>query len=128
MELIVVIIIVGVIAAVALPNFAFVIEQMKAKEAEGILKVLLQAQNDYYLENGYYSDTIDDLGVEIPGSNDFDNYTIVAECDDSGTPCAYVDRSNGLYTVYILRDGSLACQNYSAENICNRLNYSEIEY
>ncbi len=65
-ELLVVVLIIGILAAVAVPQYQKA--TIKARMAEGvqILKTLVQAQEVYYLSNGHYTTNIGDLDVSIP--------------------------------------------------------------
>lgn len=75
LELMITVIIVGIIAGVAIPNFTKSFEKQREKEAIAALEVLANAENRYYLkENTYYPSgyindlaTINrDLSVRIP--------------------------------------------------------------
>ena len=63
-ELIIVIIIVGILAAVGLTQYTKVVEKGRAAEAKMILGTLRTAQVAYNLENGAYTTVIADLGVQ----------------------------------------------------------------
>ena len=70
-ELLVVVLIIGILAAVALPQYQKAVEKSRAAEAFSVLRALNQAQETYYLQNGTYSDTLENLDVEIPSSQFF---------------------------------------------------------
>ena len=53
-ELLMVIIIIGVIAAMAVPNYGRHIEKGKGREAEAILALIYNAQKRYHLDNSAY--------------------------------------------------------------------------
>ena len=65
-ELLVVVLIIGILAAVALPQYQKVVEKSRATQAITMLKSLGQAQEAYFMANGSYASTFDELDVEMP--------------------------------------------------------------
>ena len=65
-ELLVVVLIVGILAAVALPKYQKAIERSRAAEAITILRSLAQASEAYYLATGGYPTKFDELPVTVP--------------------------------------------------------------
>lgn len=65
-ELLVVVLIIGILAAIALPQYEKAVEKSKAAQAFSIIRTFAAAQEDYYLANGTYATTFDDLAVDIP--------------------------------------------------------------
>ena len=66
LELMVVVLIIGVLAAVALPQYQKVVEKSKYAEAEKMLQTLAQAQQRYILSNTLYTTTFDELDIDFP--------------------------------------------------------------
>jgi len=68
-ELIIVIIIIGILAAIGLSQYTKVVEKGRAAEARTILGTLRSAEIAEFIENGAYkayTDAAPDLGVEAP--------------------------------------------------------------
>ncbi len=72
-ELLVVVLIIGILSAVALPQYEWAVEKSRAAEALAVLKTLRDAQEVYYMANGAYASDFTALDVEVPESKYF-NY------------------------------------------------------
>lgn len=119
MELMFAIVIIGVLAALALPRFSRTIEKSRIAEAVNILETLRNAQEAYNLEYGAYTDTLGDLDVTIPPSRNF-NAPALATAD----PIASIERNAGgyRYTLTIDADGTVRCGGtVNPANICAKL-------
>ena len=66
-EMLVVVLIIGILAAVAVPQYRLSVEKARAAEALSMVKTLWQAQQVYYWANGSYHDNINELDVSIAG-------------------------------------------------------------
>ena len=62
-EILVVVLIVGVLGSIALPQYLKSIEKSKYAEAEEILQTIYTAQHRYVLENNTYAENFDDLDI-----------------------------------------------------------------
>ncbi len=64
-ELLVVIVIIGVLASLAIPKFLSVITKAKSTEAKLMLKQIYNLQQSYYLEKDVYSQNMTVLGFQV---------------------------------------------------------------
>ena len=65
-ELLVVVLIIGILSAVALPQYQKAVYKARAAEALILVKALEDAEEVYYMANGEYSKDITELDVQIP--------------------------------------------------------------
>ena len=118
-EVIVVIVIIGVLAAIAMPSYRIQMLKVKNQEAVRILTVLWEAQKDYFRDNGPYFagdvNTVLNFAVTIPTPKNFQD--VVADDGTSFVDCgglaqnylASIQDSTGIYTLYVLTDGRIVC-------------------
>ncbi len=86
-ELAVVIVIIGVLAAFGVPRFLQSVEKSKASEAFNYLSAVQSAQERYIAQNGKYATNVTDLDLNLPAPAYFDNpNTITAESNSAGNP------------------------------------------
>ena len=67
-ELLVVVLIIGILAAIALPQHQKAVEKTRASTIFPIARSLLETQRMYYLANGSYATTFDELDMTPPGA------------------------------------------------------------
>ncbi len=90
LELLVVVLIIGILAAIALPQYKKAVEKARMAEAVTVVKAIALAQQRYYMVNGKYlscEDEIDALDIDLNGSNCIYAYT-----------CPCKQTSNFMYT------------------------------
>ena len=65
-ELLVVVLIIGILAAVAVPQYQLAVDKSKFASNMPLLDAVESAQEAYYLANGQYASSFDQLDIEIP--------------------------------------------------------------
>ena len=68
-ELLVVVLIIGILAAIALPQYEKAVEKSRAAESLLMLRSIAQANRVYFMTTGQYARDINDLDIEIPGTD-----------------------------------------------------------
>ncbi len=113
-EIMIVIVVIGVLAALAFLSYRIQMLKIRNQEAIPILTALWEGQKEYYRENGTYSVDINDLDVTIPTSKHFFNPTLNTTSTKtcSGSPQLYrvklLSRRDG-YRLYVLENGRVVC-------------------
>ena len=115
----VVVIILGVLAALALPNFNIQVKKAKSQEAVQVLLAIYGAQKDYAKENDDgnaetpdYTDDINNLDVHIEGLKNFQDPVVNAVVDPCGSSAQYlasIASKDGDYILYVLEDATIVC-------------------
>ena len=127
-ELLVVVLIIGILAAVALPQYTWVVEKSRASEALAVLKTFRDAEEVYYMANGSYADNPEDLDVKVPQSKYFNyavtNISVAAYHKQKPYLLAYrhaVSQAAGQANIVCGTDSSNSADIEFAQNICKRL-------
>src|SRR5690242_6105665 len=111
-ELAVVIVIIGVLAAFGVPRFLTSVEKSKASEASNYLSAVQSAEERYLAQNGVYATAIADLDIKLPPPQYFDNPTTITTTPDStGSPA---------WTLTLTRNGN---SSYAYTVIWNQLGF-----
>ncbi len=66
LELLVVVLIIGILAAIALPQYKKAVEKSKATQALTLLQALYQSATVYQLNTGNWPTSIEELDIDIP--------------------------------------------------------------
>ena len=74
-ELLVVVLIIGILAAVAVPQYQIAVEKSRASEGIMLTRAIAKANEVYFLSNGKWADSLDELDIDIPGEAVAGNYT-----------------------------------------------------
>ncbi len=139
-ENMVVVIILGVLAAAALPQYSSVLDKGKAAEAISALDSVRMAQLVYKAETNTYAADINDLDVTVSLSNSSiyslvqANNTFFAVCPGDiapgltpiGRAVADLDPdSSKHFILYIYEDGTFICRrNNCSSDICSKIGFS----
>lgn len=73
-ELLVVVLIIGILSAVALPQYQKAVAKSRATEALAILKALTDAQEIYYMANGTYAEDLEALDIQVRSEGNYFSY------------------------------------------------------
>ena len=116
LEIIVVIVIIGILASVALPRYNVFIEKSRSAEGIQILSAVLAAQRLYRLEevHGNFTNNITLLDIDA-------NNTSLFEAPTASTTGASIKR-DGSYTLSIDLNGVISCAD-GAVTICAKMGY-----
>jgi type IV pilus assembly protein PilE len=110
-ELMIVVVIIGILAALAIPRFMKASAKSKTSEAQLLLKQIYTMERSYKQQYDTYSADLAAIGVVIPGNANYD-YTIVADAtsftatadwpnpglDDDATPDTWTIDEDGVIT------------------------------
>ncbi|MBF0531806.1 MAG: prepilin-type N-terminal cleavage/methylation domain-containing protein [Candidatus Omnitrophica bacterium] len=104
LEIIVVIMLIGLLATVAIPNLLNHVERSKYSEGARLLSAVRDAQIAYEYENGAYANNLANLDVAVANVKNF--FLPVARDTD---PVAQITRLNNRYTLSIYVNGAVTC-------------------
>ena len=65
-EILVVVLIIGILAAIALPQYQKAVTRARASQLNSMLSTVVDASNMYYLQHGSYPTSFDELEVDLP--------------------------------------------------------------
>jgi len=85
-ELMIVVVIIGILAALAIPRFTKASDRAKEKEADGIIKQVFTLQQTYRAQHGTLAADVaalETVGFEAPVSGSLKNYTFNTAVDTS---------------------------------------------
>ena len=123
-ELLVVVLIIGILSAVALPQYNKAVGKARLVQSEIATKAILEAQRVYYLANGVYAEDLDDLDVNYPKK---DNTTFIikeVQCsmNTSYVMCWFKSPEISFFRFYNNGDHIQCCaykeDNFLGESLC----------
>lgn len=110
-ELLVVVLIIGILSAVALPQYQKAVFKSRVSTLFPILKSIREAQEVYFLSNGTYAFSLEDLDVTIDSSCTKTNDASIITC-----PYAVIDNLVGTFDNPVaLRVAATVTQNRNAD-------------
>ena len=118
-ELLVVVLIIGILSAIALPQYEKAVEKSRVAEAKIVLKNLANAEELHLMRNGRYTYDIANLDLSIPtATNDWEFY--VEELLGGNNELGYAlsaDRQNKSYSILLTKgygqeDGLFLCSTF----------------
>ena len=80
-ELLVVVLIIGILAAIAVPQYQKAVLKADLHRGISLVESLYQAQQAYYLQHGDFAADIDDLDISIPKDSSCEKKTNAYDCD-----------------------------------------------
>ena len=123
LELLIVVVIIGILAAIALPQYRKIVEKARMSEAIIMVEKIADAQERYYLINNDYTRDINDLDIDIIGEDTTYSGRIpaikgkffkFASSNASGTQnyISIVQRNKGTYILAINKNKQKWCLLY----------------
>ncbi|MBR2082684.1 MAG: type II secretion system protein [Elusimicrobiaceae bacterium] len=123
-ELLVVVLIIGILAAVAVPQYQKAVYKSQYAKLKALAKSIVTAQEVYYLANGTYSSSFENLDLDIGGTSETTEDTRRnfewGYCGIGGTPyqsvICYNTNINIGYQYYFIHS-----EQYSGDRFCYAL-------
>ncbi len=114
-ELLVVVLIIGILAAVALPQYQKAVIRSRLSALKHLVQAIAQSEESYYLANGSYSSSFEELDIELPTPLNYSTENVSYQGAAGGYH--YVNYDWGNCFIYRTADDSnahAACQNTDA--------------
>ncbi len=106
-ELLVVVLIIGILSAIALPQYQTAVDKARYSTMMAAVRALKDAEELYYLTNGKYTDNMEDLAGSLPAGCSIDGTK--ALCDEvtlfigyAGDPTRVFGRISPLGNAYLM--------------------------
>ena len=130
-ELLVVVLIIGILAAIAVPQYQIAVGKSKFSTIKSLAKSIAEAEEVYYLVNGKYSSNINDLDIVKPNNITCKLWASLDDDDQRAVACwVYINDIQMGYYQHFLNDktsygkgGKIRCFSFSADrnDITNRI-------
>ena len=92
LEMLVVVLIIGILASIALPQYQMAVAKSRVTEAIIAMKNLSDAEEIYYMAQGTYTDVLEALDVDIPAISNYYDYSCY---DDKWLSCIAHPKKDG---------------------------------
>ncbi len=140
-ELLVVVLIIGILSAIALPQYEKTVEKSRAAEGLVLVRAIADAEDRYLMANGEYTIDVRDLDLSFPGvTNAYSGYVIHTkhfdcrpwqpEADSLMRALAVCNRrpQGSVYLLAKMLDGRLVCAYYSdkGKKICTGMAVDQV--
>lgn len=122
-ELLVVVLIIGILSAVALPQYQKAVLKSRYVQLMTAGDAIQRAQEAYYLANGSYTNDLEALDIKYPTSLDFELSPDV-RADGHAAICAVFSKRNIGHIVYFdhhTNGGSRECRAYSNDSLAKQV-------
>jgi len=125
-EIMIVCVVIGVLAAIAFPSYKIQLLKVKNQEAIRILMAVWEAQKEYYRENGVYANNINNLAISVPTPKNFGNPILFSNfsmvCGGSNRRMLATMATTPLQShgIYITQEGELFCFSLNS-SICMKM-------
>lgn len=127
-EMLVVVLIIGILAGIALPQYQRVVKKAKMTEAIALIKATAEAEHRHYLLHGEYTDDLSDLDVGPESPNFSKNWGPLVLDSNGGRPhleTRALFLPSSVYLIYQLDQDKLYCSQIWTKT-CQKL-YGEQE-
>ena len=118
-ELLVVVLIIGILAAVALPQYQFAVEKSHVTEALVNLKKMANAWELYYLSNGKYPSSVNDIDITLPTLSRNYNYQHSSSIYIAVSNIKYGTSKKEYMIAFILPHGSWGTPGRTYNYVCS---------
>ena len=110
-EMLVVVLIIGILASVALPQYQMAVTKAKVASILPIMRRFKDALTEYKLQHGNYDvHDYDTLGVSWPTNNDYWDECIANELGDEGCIYCSRDTNDGVFSIDMFTSDYSACE------------------
>ena len=104
LEMLVVVVILGVLTAIAIPTYNRAVKRSRIADGLNMLDVLASAQNKYFVEHGHYTDSLADLNAPVKKSSINQDGAIITTnftySKGAKQSCIFAEgKENGGYTI-----------------------------